>query len=131
MKIKCKCGKTLTKDLYLSKNYTYEIQNDGGWIDAKFKTGVFHISKAQPTWRNKYSSLLPAQLVKSTPEFLMVSKKDLLIEYPVMESGYGCCDWDGHELNCSCGNLLGYMYFDCWQLESMDFISKNVVRSYR
>lgn len=128
MKLRCKCGKPLTKDLYLTKYHKYQVDD----ITTKMRSGCFKLSRATPTIRNKYSNEHPAQLLKPRPEVIMVSINSILCNIPEMPKGCGCCNWSGgHELMCGCGRVIGEMYLDCYELGFVDFLTKNVVRCYK
>jgi hypothetical protein len=46
---------------------------------------------------------------------IVLDRKSLTIPYPEYRSGWGCCDLDWVEVRCTCGEVLGYMQYDCWQ----------------
>lgn len=50
---------------------------------------------------------------------------------PPFKGGYGCCNWSmGRELLCSCRNVLGEMYLDCYEDGVVEFDIKSVDRAY-
>lgn len=132
MKIFCiDCNKELTKDIYLSKNNIIIEERPESYRDFIFKKGTFKVHKKQPAINNKYDDKKPAQILKKSQKKIEISVNDFILEIPPMPNGYGCCNWSfGAKLHCSCGNLLGYMYLDCYEPKSIELIDKNVIRKY-
>lgn len=129
MQISCRCGRVLTNDLCLTKN-TNESYFEGYEKD-KHRKGFFSINNRIPAFNNKWSDDHPAQIVPERPKTMSVSVEDYLLSIPPMPSGYGCCDWSmGAKLHCSCGRLIGFMYLDCYEDKSINFIHKSVIRNY-
>ena len=123
MKLKCKCGKFLTHEMAHSK---YIIKSD-----SKMTTGYFKLLKGKPSYNNKWSDNEPAQVIKALPKRIMVPEGSIMDGVvPHFREGHGCCNYHGGDLKCSCGNVLGWMDLDCWQLGSVDFYEKAVVRVY-
>ena len=122
MKIHCnKCQLAITNSLYPKKKfnrkvtvemaypYTEEglkIEEEG--IESKdvkcsVPTGAF----VKTVFRGWDDELLES--------VVCIDRESLLIPYPVYKSGMGCCDVDGVDVHCTCGELLGEMRYDCWQ----------------
>ncbi|AUR92234.1 hypothetical protein NVP1170O_121 [Vibrio phage 1.170.O._10N.261.52.C3] len=137
--------------------YEESIQTGTGEIetyietDYQFKKGVFYISPVQPkeNWSAKdmygleskrqvekeygskslhYFSVIPKKQKK-----LIVGKASILEGViPKFKTGYGCCNWFmGRELLCECGHRVGEMYLDCYESGVVQFLDKNVDRSYK
>ncbi len=50
---------------------------------------------------------------------------------PPFISGYGCCNWSfGEHFKCSCGNVLGKLYLDCYEEKVVDLFFKSVEPVY-
>ena len=120
MKIKCKCGKVLTKDLYYTKDFHSEHERDEeGYVFLShyhLPTGSFTTS-ARTWWDGK--------------KLLCVSREDFvegfLLEY---ENGMGCCDISHEDVICDCGSIIGSYSLDCWQTRTVDLYEDEVVRVY-
>ena len=51
---------------------------------------------------------------------------------PKFKRGYGCCNYSmGHYLKCECGNTVGHMYLDCYEDNTVSFIEKKIMRTYK
>ena len=124
MKLKCKCNKPLTTEVSFSKHLLITAN--------KMKTGFFRLLKRTPSYNNKWSEDHPAQIMKALPKRIMIPEGNILDGViPEYYTGCGCCHHDGGELKCTeCGRVIGWMSLDCWQLGSVDFYEKNVVRYY-
>ena len=132
MKLFCKCGKQLTKDICKTTRSNSIEVNDEDYPGAKWRPGFFKEYKKVPYENNKWSLTKPAQIVRGQPAVISVAEEDVVLEIPPMIKGYGCCNWSfGSKLKCSCGNTVAMMYLDCYEDKSVDFIEDNVVRSYK
>lgn len=62
-------------------------------------------------------------------QYIITTKASLLegIAQPYKQ-GYGCCDHDGTELLCECGQKLGHQYFDCWQGQPQMWFYKEAIK---
>ncbi len=62
-----------------------------------------------------------------------VSVKNILPDIiPPFVSGYGCCNWSfGEHFKCSCGNVLGKLYLDCYEDKIVDLFFKSVEPVYQ
>ena len=115
MKIACKCGNILTKDVKkahhkdaydvvswdeevgtLEDPYTYEHK------EYSVKEGTYH------RWEKKWSYL-------KYKNVYVVSDKDFL-GVEVFNECEGCCRMDHYDVKCkACGEHVGYGHNDCWQ----------------
>jgi hypothetical protein len=144
MKIQCKCGKFLTKDLRPVKKYickdafeTFQDQDGVDIVEKRkkyiFPSGGFMIQRKDKfSWTEKDSGIKGYHSVIHTPERLIVYKDDILDNIiPKFISGYGCCNWSfGYKLKCECGNKVAEMYLDCYESGVIKFIPKKTVRFY-
>lgn len=115
MKIVCKCGNTLTKELNkvnhkdaydivswdeevgtLEDPYTYEHK------EYSVKEGTYHRWEKKKSY-SKYKNVY------------VVSDKDFL-GVEVFNECKGCCRLDYYDVKCNtCGEHVGYGHNDCWQ----------------
>lgn len=138
MKLKCKCGKILTKDLRMKKKLSFEKGNIypkgyfleyGSFISLK-KEKIYHNLK-KTGYYDFYTFNGNETKTFHHYEKILVNKNDLIEDIiPEFKEGFGCCDWSMEDLYCSCGNFLGEMNFDCYLLGTMDFKQKNIIRLY-
>lgn len=152
MRLCCsKCKAVLTSDLYqVTPRFDSEGYLAGGrtrsifnmscfdpderyYNPVRMKKGVFYSSKALRGYNNKYSENKPSQIVRKETSALVVAEDSLVTGLiPDMPSGCGCCNFSmGEKLYCSCGNFLGDMYLDCYELGVVHFSKKNVDRVYK
>jgi len=118
LKIACKCGKLLTKDLLPS---------------SKLKSGSFSIQKKEKySWKEEDSEIKDYYKIIHVPPRLIVPEKSILDNIiPEFKEGYGCCNYsNGKELICECTNKLGEMYLDCHEIKAIYFLPKNINRIY-
>lgn len=66
-------------------------------------------------------------------KFYCLSSSNILPNIiPPLESGHGCCNWSfGELLSCSCGNVIGKMYLDCYEDSSVELFFKHVEPVYK
>lgn len=113
MKILCKCGEILSKDVYPSKKpIKVDYDESGEYIDEYHRPGCFYTTQRSLE--------------------LWISVEDYLPEIPSFRSGWGCCNWSfGYDTDCpSCGKLIGGLYLDCYEDKSVCLFKKEVVRKY-
>ena len=129
MKLNCKCGKTITKDLrpFKKMDFRPDIHFPDS-TEAFFPEHVFELRKKQ---KYKWAEEGYCRIIHY-PEVITVSEKSILPNIiPPFEEGAGCCNWSmGANLKCSCGITIGYMYLDCYEGQTIDFLTKNIIRSY-
>ena len=119
MKIKCKCGKLLTKDLYYTKDFHEEKYFD----DGEYAFSQYYLPQGSFTTdvRSWYDDA----------KFLAVSREDFvegfLLDY---KYGMGCCDICWVDVTCDCGKVIGEYSLDCHQTRTVDLLEKEVVRVY-
>jgi hypothetical protein len=129
MKLKCTCGKTLTKDVCLkSYKQLYSFEKEERQI--KHKRGFFSIRNKSSSYNNKWSDEHPAQIIKPSPKYIIVSEDDVILTIIPMPPGHGCCNWSGGPLFCECGSEIATMNIDCYEEKSIYFYDKKVVRMY-
>lgn len=151
MKITCKCGEVLTKDLRPTKYWkidhdlheaatepyeysdgtiseVYEVSNgityyEPRWRDYEVRPGTFiRDKKYDQHWHLKSKYI----------DSLMISGHDYLnqkvLEY---RRGCGCCAPSGDEVFCpSCETVIGTMYLDCYEEKHIALIVKKIQRKY-
>ncbi len=135
MKINCKCGKTITKDLrpFKKMDFRPDIHFPDS-TEAYFPEHVFLLSKKKKyKWSEEESGIQGYYRIFHYPEVITVSELSILPNIiPPFKEGEGCCNWSmGADLKCSCGTMLGYMYLDCYEGQTIDFLTRNIVRSYK
>lgn len=142
MHLNCsKCKKRLTieslrpvkeKNSYI-KEYACEEDKKDDFYNITMKKGVFYITEYNKQgWSSKDSGIKGLYQVIKEKGGIFVSQfsinKNIIPEF---KTGYGCCNWNmGQILKCSCGNLLGEMYLDCFEDKSIKFYKKSVDRVY-
>ena len=156
MKLSCsKCKKILTTDLrpvkvhykpngyimnigtiFNSTTKEYGLDPEDIIYDKDFsdmKSGIFFLSRGEAAWNNKYCEDSPAQIIpRKLPEIVVGGSSIVEGVIPPYYTGCGCCNHGfGSPLRCSCGNLLGGMSLDCFELDTVEFIMKNVDRVYK
>jgi hypothetical protein len=138
MKLTCKnCKKPLTKDLYPVKQgkSVYSIKRvDDDFFDHFFKEGVFTVQKKRQ-FCIKFESdegFGQYQTTVKIPERICVAENSVLKGViPPFKEGHGCCNWSfGEPLHCKCGNEIGQLYLDCYEVGKVSFIPKSVHRCY-
>lgn len=70
--------------------------------------------------------------MKASEKRIVVGERSFLEGViPSFKSGRGCCNYNmGEELFCTCGNLLGEMYLDCFKDGSVELRDGGVRRFY-
>ncbi len=113
-----KCNKALTKDLFKINKRRKGIPK-----------GSFQL-RDKSVHNNNYedSGIKGYQRTIIDPKYIIVNKDDILegVRSECL-SGQGCCDHDGTELKCDCGQNIGEQYFDCWQGKPLMFFYENKV----
>ena len=126
MKIVCKCGNHLTKDLkkvfhteaYDVSSYIEELTGIDGESsyehkDYSVKEGTFH------RWKRKYYGTSPKNVYT-------VSRKDF-VGAEIYDQSQGCCKWDHFEIRCNiCNENIGYGGNDCWQDDASFLYARKV-----
>ena len=116
MKLHCnKCNKVLTKDLYQTKKLKQHIEHDycvelpqGAYLATNKSVTIFD-------YKAESGDGLVGRRLQSykDPATFSVSKANTL-NVPNFKEGWGCCDYHGTNLVCSCGSVVGIMNYDCW-----------------
>lgn len=132
MKIKCKCGNTLTKDLYTTKRQTLtKIFDDGdSYGQYEVKQGVI-----LPPKRGSKKIELYAIFDETLCDRLYSINKDDLVgaSYRKFQEGLGmgCCDVSHEIVKCDkCGVVVGLANIDCWQTKRIDLLESMIIHSY-
>lgn len=141
MKITCRCGKVLTETLRPLKKmgvrpylYSDPEDNDVEETETFYPRGTFELQrKRKYGWGFEDSGIKGYYKVIHEPEVLVVPQESVLEGViPHMPQGYGCCNWSmGQELKCECGRVIAEMYLDCYEMQTVNFLSKQIVRSYK
>lgn len=121
MKLICKCGKTLTKDLYHTKKWhVAESCEDYGMAGmVEIKEGSFQLSKQQ---RYRWFFM---------PSHYLVNPNDLVSKEQLeFKSGQGCCGNHFTEYNCECNTKIGYQFLDCYDDKHVILFEDKVIRKY-
>lgn len=129
MKLACKCGKPLTRDLYLTHKWRVDESATDYYGDGITK----HFLSVTP---GAFMLFKPTSFGKSlgykTNDFA-VNSDDVLdceeqFEY---KTGKGCCGVNS-SLNCpSCNNEIGSVALDCYQHKAIYFEEDKVRRIYK
>ena len=142
MHLNCsKCKKRLTteslrpikEDKAFIKEYSSEEYKEEDFYNIIMKKSVFFIRKDQKLgWSAKDSGIKGLYQVIKQKGGIFVSQFSIDENIiPEFKTGYGCCNWNmGQYLKCSCGNLLGEMYLDCFEEKYIKFYKKSVDRVY-
>ena len=123
MKLHCKnCNKQLTNSLFLTKwsrsikvdTYTNE---DGEVKEIKEVQRFVPKGGFVKTRRTQYACDFTGKRLRTILDYTSyaIHRDDLLIPIGIWAPGMGCCDIDGLDVECVCGQLLGEMSYDCWQ----------------
>ena len=109
-------------------------QVDDDFFDYFFKEGVFTIQKKRQ-FCIKFESdegFGQYQTTVTIPERICVAENSVLKGViPPFKEGHGCCNWSfGEPLHCKCGNEIGQLYLDCYEVGKVSFIPKSVHRCY-
>lgn len=139
MKIFCnKCNKQLTIDLRPVKktliNKAFEKIGDDDYFKYKLKKSVFFKEKKSIySWKFKDHGIKGYFKIFHNKSGLVISGNSFLDSIiPAMPSGKGCCNWSsGQHLRCSCGNLLGEMYLDCYEDGTVKLFDNSTRRFYK
>ena len=116
MKIICKCGNELTKELvkvHYEQAYNVNVIDEEVYFDKEIETyqskkysvkeGTYH------RWENKLS------LFGKFKNTYVISDKDF-IGVEIFDQSRGCCNFDYYGVKCSiCETEVGYGNNDCWQ----------------
>lgn len=131
MRLNCNsCGKTLTNDLRPVRGLEC-VSVEGEFEYNQIPVGGFIRGREVPAWNHSWCKEVPTKLIPKSQAHLSVGVLDILDGIiPPFKSGYGCCNWSGVGLQCSCGSKLGEMYLDCHESKYVDFYEKNVRRVY-
>jgi hypothetical protein len=129
MKLHCnKCNKVLTKDLYQIKKLKQHIEHDYCVGDEdgfpSYHKTVIELPQGAYLATNKSVTIFDYKVESAgrvgrrlqfykKPATFSVSKADTL-NVPNFKEGWGCCDYHGTDLVCSCGSIVGTMNYDCW-----------------
>jgi hypothetical protein len=129
MKLHCnKCNKVLTKDLYQTKKLKQHIEHDYCVGDEdgfpSYHKTVIELPQGAYLATNKSVTIFDYKVESAgrvgrrlqfykKPATFSVSKADTL-NVPNFKEGWGCCDYHGTDLVCSCGSIVGTMNYDCW-----------------
>lgn len=134
-----KCKKELTSDLYQLRKkeepidhvYAFDSSTNRYELESvSFKENVFRYSpKSKQIFTDPDDGYYK---VFHEPATYSVSRYSVLSGIiPPFTEGSGCCNFSsGHELKCSCSNVIGKMFLDCYEDSRVDFIAKNVDRKY-
>lgn len=140
MKIACKCGKPLTKDLRKAKGrvavYIKEEWNEFSHTEYHLPPLSFHdISPYTRVWDygpDEYHETRDCHYTKVPAKILVLRSSMLPDIIPPMPSGYGCCDWSGGaSLKCECGNKVAELYLDCYERGEVYFFTNMIRRVYK
>lgn len=117
MIITCKCGESLTTDLYLTKSY--DINPDGPHgADYSVKKGSFLIVKYR--------------YAKQKGSDFWVNPLNVILPKPEFKSGMGCCGLWGEPVVCSaCEKEVGTWMLDCHCDKRVEFNQTSVQRRYK
>lgn len=102
-------------------SWTYK---DANQIDSKKE----YVKSYGDNGGQHYHNVLGGQPAK------IVCSEESILEgvIPKFKTGHGCCNYSmGEYLVCGCGNRVGHMYLDCYEDKTVEFIEKNVVRTYK
>ncbi len=129
MKLKCKCGNILTKDLYPTKTFskTKEIRTWVGQTPEDEIEYEFHHFVKEGT-----------VILSNTHNFLdynsySVCLKDCIgINFIPFKDGYGCCNNHSIPVSCkSCNVEIGYEFSDCYDAKCVILTRKIIRRCYK
>lgn len=135
-----KCKKELTTDLYplpkkedpYDRIYVFETNYMRYDVESiTFKENVFlYSSKTTQTYTDKDDGYYA---VFHNPAVYFVSSESVIDGViPKFTYGSGCCNYcGGHELKCSCSNIIGKMYLDCYEDQRIEFLANKVDRKYK
>lgn len=118
MKLLCSnCKKTLTKDLYPTKDYSYKHKDRSSYQQRMESVPIGSFMEDKSRWYDGARTL-------------NVNQASVVTEIPKYKSGYGCCHYDSGDLLCSCGNVVAEMSLDCWMVPQIEFNVKKVIRTH-
>ena len=129
MKIKCRCGEILTKDLYLTKRWhCWDVVEDYYFEGQtkhymEIKEGSFQLSTQMPHLKHW----------KRFKHGFWVNPNDVLDKTQmVFKSGYGCCGLAWEPYHCpSCDEVVGEINLDCYQDHHVQLFFNKTQRSYK
>lgn len=124
MKLKCKCGKVITKDLYPSKKWDRELVDTEVFDDG-------YVYKSYDTQKPKGSfEYLHKGWLTDKPQFL-INAGDLTLILPEFKEGMGCCNHSCTGVHCECGLKVGHLELDCYQNGCAVLYGENLERIYK
>ncbi|AGN51504.1 hypothetical protein VPLG_00065 [Vibrio phage eugene 12A10] len=148
--------KYFNKEYGVSKRVWDRIEYTGtdGYYDKeyRFKRGIFIINPKERkySWTYKDCNGVDSKreyieeygsdggqhyhrVLGGNPQVIICSGESVLEGViPKFKEGYGCCNYSmGHILTCSCGNTVGHMYLDCYESNTIHFIEKKIMRTYK
>jgi len=138
MKIACKCGCILTKDLYETKKWKINlaiIPIDNTSMDNKEYT-EYNFEIKPGTFiqdRSRYISFFGKLQKRSSPTSYLINKSDMIDQAQLKyRKGFGCCGNAFTEFHCpECKKEVGEQNLDCYQSKAVSLYIKETIRKYK
>ena len=110
------CGVVLSKPLTpveLYDAYDFNESNDG---TISIRSGVTYDKQAPEQWIVPEMDSPPEDYEAAGPviDYTVLSELSLLNITPTNKTN-GCCAFDRFDIQCQCGEIVGYGKNDCWQ----------------
>lgn len=130
---KCKmCNQPITHDVVkinLNNSYVYDtsdIKRENYESDEEYQFEKRYAGKSYV-----HAGIYALNLVYKKDVIIQINKQslhqDLTFNLENREC-VGCCDICHGDLHCTCGELLGEINVDCWQLQRIDIFKKKVFK---
>lgn len=146
MFLSCKCGNTISQDLYPVKSMSFYYVDKNGSIvykknesqgkDYFIKNGTFidfekyFIKKRYQATKQKIKA---KNLYPYPIQSIAINKEDLLnATLTQFKEGLGCCGVSNGEIKCnSCKEIIGMQEDDCYQDKKCLIYKKNITHQYK
>lgn len=133
MKITCKCGCVLTKDLYETKKWKVDIayakNEDDEYTEYNYEIeqGTFIQDKT------RYICFFGKLQKRSSPTSYLTSKYDIIDQEQLkFRKGFGCCGNSYTPFYCpECKKEIGEQNLDCYQSKVVNLYMKETIRKYK